>query len=83
MSERQAQRDSNRSGVIRASAVHHVTQPAWLTEGTTSPASAMTVVPILEHGRVAGIEVRCRCGDSVLIECMYEGEGDPCTPRAS
>jgi len=63
-------------GVIRAASVHHVAHPAWLTEGGTGPGSAMTVVPIVADGRVAGIEVRCRCGESVLIECLYE-EGQP------
>ncbi|HLU39283.1 MAG TPA: hypothetical protein VK081_07845 [Planctomycetota bacterium] len=58
-------------GVIRAHAVRRIDQPAFVADGCT-PSGGMTVVPIVEHGRVAGIEVRCRCGESVLIECVYE-----------
>lgn len=58
-------------GVLRAESVRKVTHRAWVTEGH-SHGGGMTVVPIVEDGRVAGIEVRCRCGESILIECVYE-----------
>lgn len=72
MSEAIGGRQSGHAGVIRAAAVQHVAHTAWLTEGTTAPSGTMTVVPIVADGEVAGIEVRCRCGESVLIECVYE-----------
>jgi hypothetical protein len=61
--------------VLRAERVRRVNHAAWVTEGGTDHAGGMTVVPIVEDGRVAGIEVRCRCGESILIECVYEENG--------
>ena len=40
---------------------------------------AMTVVPIVADDRVAGFEVRCRCGSRIFVECV---EGDPCEPSS-
>ena len=72
-------------GVISADNVRRVAQPAMVAEGSSAPGGAMTVVPIVDDGQIEGIEVRCRCGESVLIECLYAGptkvgdprEGDP------
>lgn len=72
MSEPNADERSGLGGVIRAAAVRHVPHAAWLTDGGSTPGGTMTVVPIVADGKVAGIEVRCRCGESVLIECVYE-----------
>lgn len=58
-------------GVLRAENVQRVDHPAFVTDGAATPGGAMTVVPIVHDGLVAGIEVRCRCGESVLIECEY------------
>ncbi|MEZ5967261.1 MAG: hypothetical protein R3F56_25720 [Planctomycetota bacterium] len=74
MSERTFESPAAAGSVLRADAIRHVPHAAWLTDGGATPAGAMTVVPIVADGRVAGIEVRCRCGESVLIECVYEDE---------
>lgn len=59
-------------GVIRADRVRRVDQPALVDcqEGRDS-SNAMTVVPIMDGEELAGIEVRCACGSSVWIECLY------------
>lgn len=66
-----AQRPSR--GVIRRDAVRVVSQPA-MVDCSASHASAITVVPLMDGDRVAGLEVRCGCGASALIECVYEPE---------
>jgi hypothetical protein len=60
-------------GVIRRDAVRVVSQPA-MVDCSGSHASAITVVPLMDGDRVAGLEVRCGCGASALIECVYEPE---------
>jgi hypothetical protein len=67
-------------GVIRADSVRRIAQPAFVADGGAATGGGMTVVPIVEDGVVAGIQVRCRCGESVLIECDYDGAGPG--PRA-
>lgn len=36
--------------------------------------TAMTVVPLLDGDRVEGFEVRCGCGQRVIVECRYAGD---------
>lgn len=61
-------------GVIRAESVKRIEQPVFVIDGTGTQAGGMTVVPIVDDGQIEGIEVRCRCGESVLIECVYDKE---------
>ncbi len=62
------------SRVIRAAEINRVTQPILLNctedDGGT-PAAPMAVIPITDGTVVSGFEVRCRCGASVVIECIY------------
>ncbi len=60
-------------GVIRRDAVRVVSQPAMVDCGD-GHASAITVIPLMDGDRVAGLEVRCGCGASTLIECVYQPE---------
>lgn len=62
-------------GVIRANRVRRMDRPALVDcqEGRES-AHTMTVVPIMDGDELAGIEVRCACGSSVWIECLYGEE---------
>lgn len=60
--------------VIHREAVRVVAQPAMLgcgedSVGVTTP---MAVVPLMDGDRVAGFEVRCGCGASAVVECLYE-----------
>jgi hypothetical protein len=60
-------------GVIPSRAVRRLDEPVLVqcAAGSGEP-SAMTVIPLLDGARVAGLEVRCRCGSSVIVECVYE-----------
>ena len=64
-------------GVIRAHSVKRIDQPVFIADGSATPGGAMTVLPIVDRGQIEGIEVRCRCGESVLIECLYQEPGQP------
>ena len=62
-------------GVIPAKVVRRTAQPVLVdcssqSEGATQ--HPISVVPILEGDSIAGFEVRCSCGASVIVECVYE-----------
>ncbi|MGK0154034.1 MAG: hypothetical protein ACI9SE_000985 [Neolewinella sp.] len=66
---------STENNVIRRDNVRLVAQPAMLDCGTASEgksATPLAVVPLLEGDRVAGFEIRCGCGASAVVECVYE-----------
>ena len=72
MSKRESSNDNN---VIRRDNVRLVAQPAMLDCGTATNgknATPLAVVPLLEGDRVAGFEIRCGCGASAVVECVYE-----------
>jgi hypothetical protein len=58
--------------VLRASSVQRIDKPVLVDCGGGE--GSITVVPIADGDRVAGLEVRCQCGNSVLIECVYGTE---------
>ena len=65
----------NGRGVIPSRAVRRIAEPVLVhsTPGTaTGESGTMTVVPVMDGDRLAALEVRCRCGDAVLVECVYE-----------
>jgi hypothetical protein len=57
-----------------ARTVRRLAQPVLLDCSTSgsAPGEAMVVVPLLENGRIVGLDVRCRCGSNVIVECVYE-----------
>ncbi len=60
-------------GVIPRQMVKRIEQPALLDCGQAQDGTqALSVVPLMSGDRVAGLEVRCRCGASVVVECVYE-----------
>jgi hypothetical protein len=59
-------------GVIPAHAVKRVAQAVMVECGGAAEADALAVVPLLDGQRIAGFEVRCACGRSVIVECVYE-----------
>tara|TARA_R110002072_G_scaffold174303_5_gene329511 strand:+ start:9408 stop:9647 length:240 start_codon:yes stop_codon:yes gene_type:complete len=66
---------SSEKNVIRRDNVRLVAQAAMLDCGTITDGKAATplaIVPLLEGDRVAGFEVRCGCGASAVVECVYE-----------
>jgi hypothetical protein len=66
-----------RAGVIRRESVLLVRQPAMVDCATGEDGRAsgtLAVVPLLDGDRVAGFEIRCGCGASAVVECVYEKE---------
>lgn len=64
------------SGVIRRDAVRLAPQAALVdcasaANGTGGP---LAVVPLLDGDKVAGFEIRCGCGASAIVECVYPNE---------
>jgi len=41
-------------------------------DDSATSGTPMAVVPLLDGDRVAGFEVRCGCGSSAIVECVYE-----------
>lgn len=63
----------NGRGVLRRDAVRVVAHPALVEcPGGGQPDRTITVVPLMDGDRIAGLEVRCGCGATTLIECVYE-----------
>jgi hypothetical protein len=63
------------SGVIRRAAVRLASQPALLDcAAGGSSQGTIAVVPLLDGDRVAGFEIRCGCGASAVVECVYPSE---------
>ena len=75
---------STNNNVIQSDKVKLVAAPAMLDCATVTdgkPAQTMAVVPLLDGDRVAGFEVRCGCGASTIVECVYE-DTQPEEPHA-
>jgi mRNA-degrading endonuclease toxin of MazEF toxin-antitoxin module len=65
---------ATRHGVIRRDAVRLATQPALVDCSGDADARPITVVPLLDGDRVMGFEVRCGCGSTAVVECVYATE---------
>lgn len=66
-----------RPGVIRREAVRFVQKPALIDCGTSvtgHTAQPIAVVPLLDGDRIAGFEIRCGCGATAVVECVYQKE---------
>lgn len=75
-SDKHRRDDAPQRGVLRREAIRILEQPA-LVECSRDPATsdrAISVVPLLDDDRVAGFEVRCGCGSSAIVECVYTTE---------
>lgn len=67
----------SKPGIIRRDAVRLVRQPAMVDCGTASNGHAgapIAVVPLLDGDKIAGFEIRCGCGASAVVECIYGEE---------
>ncbi len=65
------------NGIIPSTNVKRAQQAALIDCGDSSngkSAGTLAVIPILEGDVVAGIEVRCSCGASTMVECVYGEE---------
>lgn len=60
--------------MIPSRSVRRADQPVLVDCGTGKDghAGTMTVIPLTENGRIQAFEVRCQCGSSVIVECLYE-----------
>lgn len=63
-------------GVIRRDAVRLVRQHALVECGSAAAPGQgpLAVVPLMDGDRVAGFEIRCGCGASAVVECVYPTE---------
>ena len=62
-------------GVIRRSDVRIVPQQALIECGDAATGKGpLAVVPLLDGERIAGFEIRCGCGASAIVECVYPTE---------
>lgn len=67
--------ESPPTGVIPAGAVQRTAQPVLIDCGAGDGSESnglISIVPLMEGILVAGIEVRCNCGSSVVLECVYD-----------
>lgn len=62
--------------MIRRDAVRLVRQPALVECGDVAgPGQGpLAVVPLMDGDRIAGFEIRCGCGASAVVECVYPPE---------
>ena len=68
------------TGVIPAERVRRLEQPALVDCGgkhESSGQGSLTVVPLIEGSRIAGLEIRCSCGAAAVVECIYPPEETP------
>lgn len=68
---------TQKPGVIRRDAVRLVRQPAMVDCGSSTDghrSQPITVVPLLDGDVVAGFEIRCGCGSTAVVECVYQKE---------
>ena len=63
------------TGILRRDSFRLSEQPAVIDcADATHDKGAITVVPLMDGDRVAGLEIRCNCGSSTLVECVYPQE---------
>jgi hypothetical protein len=68
---------THKPGVIRRDEVRLVRQPAMVDCGTSADghtSQPIAVVPLLDGDTIAGFEIRCGCGSSAVVECVYAKE---------
>jgi hypothetical protein len=60
--------------VIQRAAVRRIDQPVLVDCGTHGKGAQapIVVVPLLDGDRLAGLEIRCGCGATAVVECVYE-----------
>ena len=54
-----------------------VARPALLSPGGDGQPRSMTVIPLVDGEEVAALEIRCRCGAHVVVDCVYDSEPAP------
>ena len=57
---------------IPASRVVRVENPAIVASGPRDGTGSITVIPLVDGIDIAGLEIRCRCGAHVVVDCVYD-----------
>ncbi|MFO1076186.1 MAG: hypothetical protein U1E73_00505 [Planctomycetota bacterium] len=67
---------SQKQGVIRRDKVRVLGAPALVEGGAHAQhaGASISVVPLLDGTTIAGFEIRCSCGTSAVVECVYTQE---------
>ena len=59
-------------GVIRGDHVRRAPQPVVIEcASDVDSGGTLSVVPVMDGDLVAGLEIRCSCGSSAIVECVY------------
>ena len=64
-------------GVIPASTVRRLAQTVVVDCSSTpddTGSRSLTIIPLVDGDLIAGLEIRCTCGSSAIVECVYDGE---------
>ncbi|MBK8099271.1 MAG: hypothetical protein IPK26_19350 [Planctomycetes bacterium] len=62
-------------GVLRKDSVRMLPQAALIDCASGGAfAGTIAVVPLMDGERIAGFEIRCGCGASAVVECVYQTE---------
>lgn len=65
----------NNPGVIRRDAVRLTKNAAMIDcAAGGSGRGTIAVVPLLDGDRIEGFEIRCGCGATAVVECVYPSE---------
>ena len=68
---------SPQKGVIPARSVRRLDQAVLVDSGSPSEEpgrSSLTIVPLVDDDLISGLEIRCTCGASAIVECVYDTE---------
>ena len=67
---------SNDKGILRRAAVRVASQPALVEcrQENGNHGGSITIAPLTDDEKIMGFEVRCGCGSSAVVECVYTPE---------
>ncbi|HLQ37734.1 MAG TPA: hypothetical protein VK348_08035 [Planctomycetota bacterium] len=70
------QSSSKNCSVIPRDSYVRLQQPAMIDCAGAQPdgKGPLTVMPLLDGDRIAGLEIKCGCGSSAVVEFVYEAE---------
>ncbi len=57
---------------IPANRVVTVNKAAIVAGSADTGTHPITVIPLVSGNHVAGLEIRCRCGAHVVVDCVYD-----------
>ena len=71
-----------RKGVIPARTVRRLDQAVVVDSGARDSGASekdaghrsLTIIPLVDGDLIAGLDIRCACGASAVVECVYDVE---------